>query len=52
MYLTWKKNQKTQALYIPVANQNEAELWNQNYKKLKKQIREISDFHKKLLRSK
>jgi len=52
MYLTWKKNQKTQALYIPVANQKEAELWSQNYKKLKKQIREVSDFHKKLLRSK
>ena len=52
MYLTWKENQKTQALYIPVANQKEAELWSQNYKKLKKQIRKVSDFHKKLLRSK
>ncbi len=52
MYLTWKENQKTQALYVPVANQKEAELWSQNYKKLKKQIREVSDFNKKLLRLK
>lgn len=52
MYLTWKENQKTQSLYIPVANHKEAELWSQNYKKLKKQIKKVSDFHKKLLRSK
>jgi len=52
MFLTWKENQKTQALYIPVANQEEAELWNKNYKKLKKQIKKVSDFHKKLLQSK
>ena len=30
----------------------EAELWSKNYKRLKKQIRKVSDFHKKLLRSK
>jgi len=52
MYLTWKENQKTKSLYIPVANQKEAELWSQNYKKLKKQTKEVSDFHKELLRSK
>jgi len=52
MFLTWKENQKTQALYIPVANYKEAQLWNENYKKLKKQIKKVSDFHKKLLQSK
>src|SRR4030042_5832838 len=46
MFLTWKENQKTQALYIPVANYKEAQLWNKNYKKLKKQIGKVSDFHK------
>jgi len=52
MFLTWKENQKTQTLYIPVAHLKEAELWSKNYKRLKKQIRKVSDFHKKLLRSK
>jgi curved DNA-binding protein CbpA len=51
-YLTWKENKKTKALYIPVAHLEDAELWNANYKKLKKQIRKVSDFHKKLLRAK
>lgn len=52
MFLTWKENQKTQTLYIPVAHLKEAELWSKNYKRLKKRIRKVSDFHKKLLRSK
>jgi len=52
LYLTWKEKQKTQALYIPVAHQEEARLWSKNYKKLKKQIKKVSDFHKKLLQSK
>ena len=43
MFLTWKENQKTQALYIPVANYKEAQLWNENYKKLKKQIKKVSE---------
>jgi hypothetical protein len=51
-YLTWKENKKTKALYIPVAHLEEAELWNANYKKLKKQIKKVSDFHKKLLHAK
>lgn len=52
MYLTWKEDNKTKALYIPVAHLEEAKLWNANYKKLKKQIRKVSDFHKKLLHPK
>ena len=52
MYLTWKENQKTQALYIPVAHQEDARLWSKNYKKLKKQIKRVSEFHKKLLQAK
>jgi hypothetical protein len=51
-YLTWKENKKTKALYIPVAHLEDAELWSANYKKLKKQIRKVSDFHKKLLPAK
>ena len=39
MFLTWKENQKTQPLYIPVANYKEAQVGNENYKKLKKQIK-------------
>lgn len=51
-YLTWKENKKTKALYIPVAHLDDAELWSANYKELKKRIKKVSDFHKKLLRAK
>jgi len=34
---------------IPVANYKEAQLWNENYKKLKKQIKKVSDQNRPLL---
>lgn len=49
MYLTWKEERKTQAMYIPVGKQKEALLMSQNYKKLKKLIRQLSELHKKAL---
>ena len=51
-YLTWKENNKTKSLYIPVAHLDDAALWSANYKELKKRIKEVSDFHKALLKSK
>ena len=51
-YLTWKEKNKTKSLYIPVAYLNDAELWSANHKELKKRIKKVSDFHKKLLRAK
>ena len=51
-YLTWKENNKTKSLYIPVAYLDDAKLWSANYKELKKRIKKVSDFHKKLLRTK
>ena len=52
MFLTWKENLKTKALYIPVEQQINAKMWNENYKKLKILIKKISDFHKKILKMK
>jgi hypothetical protein len=49
MYLTWKDDQETRSLYIPVGRQKEAQAMSRNYKKLKKLIRKLSDIHKKLL---
>jgi len=39
-------------LDIPIAHLEDAQLWSANRKRLKKQIKEVSDFHKKLLRAK
>jgi len=49
MYLTWKEDQKTRSMYVPVGRQKEAQLMSQNYKQLKKLIRKLSNFHKKAL---
>ena len=49
MYLTWKEDRKTRSLYIPVGRQKEALIMNQNYKKMKKLIRTVSDIQKKIL---
>ena len=49
MYLTWKEEGKSRSMYVPVAKQKEALLMSQNYKKLKKLIRRLSDLHKKEL---
>jgi hypothetical protein len=49
MYLTWKEDQKTRSLYIPVNRQKEAKAMSQTYKKLKPLLRKLSGTHKKLL---
>jgi hypothetical protein len=49
MYLTWKEDQKTKSLYIPVERQKEALAMNRNYKKVKKIIKSLSELHKKML---
>jgi hypothetical protein len=50
MFLTWKENKKTKALYIPVAMYDDVKTWNNNYKKLKTIINKMSDIQKELLK--
>ena len=49
MYLTWKEERKTKSMYVPVKKQTEALVLSENYKKLKKIIRELSELHKTAL---
>lgn len=51
MFFTWKKDQVTQTLYVPVARQKLARECSRNYKKLKKMLRKLSDLQKKLLKT-
>lgn len=51
MFFTWKEDQVTQTLYVPVARQNLARECCKNYKKLKKMLRKLSDLQKKLLKT-
>lgn len=50
LFLTWKEKKKTKAIYILTSNHHEAESWNQNYKKLKILIKQISNIQKELLK--
>lgn len=50
MFLTWKENNKTKTLYIPVIMEQEVKSWSENYKVVKKIIQEISDVQKDLLK--
>ncbi len=51
MFFTWKgKDKKTKSLYVPVGKQEEAIILNQNYKKIKKLVKEISENQKLLLK--
>lgn len=50
MYLTWRENYKTQAIYIPVEKQEEAKLWNSNFKEVKNHLKEASEISKKILK--
>jgi hypothetical protein len=52
MFLTWKENKITKTLYIPVKKHKEAIVLNNNYKKLKKLIRQLSDIQKKFIAAK
>lgn len=51
LFFTWKQNQTTKALYVPVGKQKLALVCHENYKKLKSLIRKISNLQKKLLKS-
>lgn len=50
MFLTWKKEKKTQSLYIPVSFHEDIMAWCKNYKTLKKKLKKISDYHKGLIK--
>ena len=49
MALTWKENQKTKSMYVPMEKQKQALAWSKNYKKIKSLIKELSEVNKRLL---
>lgn len=49
--LTWKEKKKTKTLYIPVDLREKAQEWNEEYKKIKELIDEISELTRILIRS-
>lgn len=51
MYFTWKEDQVTKSVYVPVAKWDHAEECNKNYKKLKILIAKLSDLEKAALKS-
>jgi hypothetical protein len=50
LFLTWKENKITKTLYIPVSMYDDVKLWNNNYKKIKNIIKDISNIQKDLLK--
>jgi len=50
LYLQYKVAGGTKAVYIPVDMENEVKKWNQEYKKLKEIIAEISKINKSIIR--
>jgi hypothetical protein len=50
MYLNSKLKGKTKSLYIPVALHDDVKKWNENYKKLKSLIKEISDNQEEIIK--
>lgn len=50
MYLTGKEAGKTVALYVPRGMEAEAKTWADNYKKLKRLIREVSQLQREILK--
>jgi hypothetical protein len=48
--LTSKVRGKTKAVYVPVDKVDEVRQWTQEYRKLKRSIKAISDLHEKLIR--
>ena len=49
MALTWKENQKTRSMYVPMEKQKKALIWSKNYKKVKSLIRKLSEVNKRIL---
>jgi hypothetical protein len=50
LYITWKEQGKTVSLYVPRRLELEVTRWVQNYKELKRLIREISEIQKQIIR--
>ena len=50
MYITGKEKGKTVSLYVPRGLEAEARVWAENYKHLKKLIRDISNIQKEIVR--
>lgn len=50
MYLNSKVKGKTKSLYIPVALHDDVREWNENHKKLKQLIKDISDNQEEIIK--
>lgn len=49
--LTWKEEKKTRTLYIPIDLREEVKEWNEEYKRIKGLIEEISELNREIIRS-
>ena len=49
--LTWKEEGKTRTLYIPIDLREEVKGWNEEYKRIKGLIEEISELNRVIIRS-
>jgi len=50
MFVTWKEERKTQALYVPREMEPEVQRWAENHKTLRALIRRITEIQKQILR--
>lgn len=49
MYLMWKDDQKTRALYIPRLLEAEVRKWSQNYRKVKDIMKKITEVQRQII---
>ncbi len=49
MYLMWKENKKTCALYIPRLLEPEVKKWSQNYHRMKDVMKKITEVQRKII---
>jgi len=50
MFITWKEERKTKALYVPRAMEKDVQLWAENHRTLRALIRRITEIQKQILR--
>jgi len=50
MYVTWKEEGKTKALYVPRAMEEEVARWAENHRELRALVRRITEVQKRILR--
>jgi hypothetical protein len=50
LYVTWKEEGKTRALYVPRAMEAEVAHWADNHKELRALVRRITEVQKRILR--